>query len=233
MVTRLRSSWIWIGAIAATLTANSLNSPAIAATPTDGLPIVRSTVLQPDLSVPWSQPVRIIDPFEGESLAVFDQNYFTRSFRNTKSQVEVVSLWKPRSVSVLLAYSGRECSIGARRNFGIFAQHSFRSRHRSFGLGLGYSPFNDFHDDFHDDFSSSVCVANNGIQKITKLSIKVKDLVFQIENKNGQFPISSELATALKTAPEQNAQLRAIADNGEIIDSAIGLGTVKAWRSIY
>ncbi len=230
MLTRLRGSWIWMGAIAATLTASSLNSRAIAApTPTDGLPIVRSAVLQPDLRVPWSQPVRVIDPFEGESLAVFDQNYFTRSFRNIKSQVEVISLWQPKSVSVLLAYSGRECSTSARRNFGLVARHSFPLRHRSFSFGLGYHPF----DDFRDDFSNSVCATNNGIQKITKLSIKVNDLVFQIDNKNGQFPISADLATALKTAPEENAQLRAIADNGEIIDSAIGLGTVKAWRSIY
>lgn len=247
MLTRLISSWIRTGTIAAIVTASLLSSRVIGAernvgeiaaqTPTPGLPIVRSTILQPNLRVPWSQPVRVIDPFEGESLAVFDQNYFARSFRNTNSQVKVVSLWKPDSVRVLLAYSGRECTIST-RNFGGFARRSVPLRHRLYASRLGYYPFGYFYDDFPD----SICVANNGTQKITGLSIKVGDdpkvgtapqRVFQLENKNGQFLITSELATALKNAPEQTVQLRAIADNGEVIDSAIGKGTVRAWRSIY
>lgn len=214
------SSWVRTGAIAVMIT-SVLSSRAIAAqTSTTELPIVRSAILQPALRVPWSQPVKVIDPFEGESLAVFDQNYFFRSFSNNSSQVEVVSLWKPDSVRVLLAYSSRKCTI---------ARHSFSLHHRFSTSRRGYYPFGYF----NDGFSDSVCVINNDTQKITGLSIKIGDRVFQLENKNGQFPVNSELATALKNAPEQNAQLRAIADNGEVIDSAIGKGTVRAWRSIY
>ncbi|MBW4419967.1 MAG: hypothetical protein KME13_12160 [Myxacorys californica WJT36-NPBG1] len=247
MLTCLMRSWIRTGTIsalcnsvgiAALVTTSLLSSPAMSAdrnlgklaaqTSTSGLPIVRSSILQPNLRVPWSQPVRVIDPFEGESLAVFDQNYFPRSFRNTNSQVKVVSLWKPDSVRVLLAYSGRECAISSRHNFGGLARHSFPFHRRLHASRFGYYPFGYFYDDFPD----SICVANNGVQKITELSVKAGDRVFQLQNKNGQFPINPELATALRNAP-QNVQLRAIADNGEVVDSAIGQGTVKAWRSIY
>ncbi|MGG6266578.1 hypothetical protein ACQ4M3_24725 [Leptolyngbya sp. AN03gr2] len=219
MLSRLISSSICTSAIAALLTSSVLTSPAIAAQPSD-LPIVRSSILQPDLRVPWSQPVRVIDPFEGESLAVFDQNYFSRSFRNTNAQVKIVSLWKPESVRVLLAYSGRNCTI---------ARSTFPLRRRLYASKLGYYPFGYFHNDFPD----SVCVVNNGTQKITGLSVRVGDRVFSLNNKEGQFPITSDLAAALKNAPEQNVQLRATADNGEVVDSAIGIETVRAWRRIY
>lgn len=198
-----------------------LGSRAIAAeSPTAELPIVRSSVLQPDLRVPWSQPVRVIDPFEGESLAVFDQNYFARSFRNRNGQVKIISLWKPDSVRVLLAYSGRECTI---------PQRAFPLHRRLYASRFGHYPLQHFDDGFPD----SVCIVDSGIEKITGLSVKVGEQVFRLANQNGQFPISAELATALKSAPEQNVQLRATADNGEIVDSAIGVGTIRAWKRIY
>jgi hypothetical protein len=207
------------GALLVIMMSSVLGSRAIAAqATTTALPIVRSSILQPDLRVPWSQPVRLIDAFEGESLAVFDQNYFSRSFRNRNGQVKVTSLWKPDSVRVLLSYAGRECTI-ARRSFPLY-RRLYASR---FGH---YYPFD-------DSFPDSVCIVNSGTEKITGLSVKVGERVFQLENKDGQFPISSELAAALKTAPEQNVQLRATADNGEIVDSPIGQGTIRAWRSIY
>jgi hypothetical protein len=221
MLSRLISSWMRNGAILAVVMSSVLGSRAIAAqTTATEFPIVRSSILQPDLRVPWSQPVRVIDPFEGQSLAVFDQNYFSRSFHNRNGQVKVVSLWKPDSVRVLLAYSGRECTTTRR---------AFPLHRRLYASRFGYLPF----DTLDDGFPNSVCFANSGTEKVTGLSVKVGDRVFQLENQNGQFSISSELASALKTAPEQNVQLRATGDNGEVVDSAIGQGTVRAWRSIY
>ncbi|MCC5626672.1 hypothetical protein [Nostoc sp. CHAB 5715] len=38
------------------------------------LPVVKSAGLSPDMDVPWSKAVRIVDPFEGEFLGVFDRN---------------------------------------------------------------------------------------------------------------------------------------------------------------
>ncbi|NDJ15754.1 hypothetical protein [Myxacorys almedinensis] len=236
MLSRLMSSWMRNGAILAVVMSSVLDSRAIALRPSEGialqtpsaeLPIVRSSILQPNLRVPWSQPVRVIDAFEGESLAVFDQNYFSRSFRNSNGQVKVVSLWKPNAVRVLLAYSGRECTIGTRRNFGAIAHRSFHRR--LYASRFGYYPFGYF----DDGFPNSVCIVNNGTEKITGLSVKVGERVFQLDNKNGQFPITSELATVLKSAPEQNVHLRATADNGEVVDSVIGQATVRAWKRIY
>lgn len=220
MLTRTINSWVRNGALVAVVMASVLGSRATALSKPSELPIVRSSVLQPNLRVPWSRPVRVVDPFEGESLAVFDQNYFSRSFRNTNNQVKIVSLWKPDSVSVLLAYSGRQCAT-ARRSFPLYRQ--------LYASKLRYHPFSYFYDDFPD----TVCVVNNGTQKVTGLSIKAGDRIFKLESKNGQFVINPALATALKNAPEQTVLLRAIADNGEVIDSAIGRGTVRAWRSIY
>jgi hypothetical protein len=163
--------------------------------------------------------VNLIDPFEGKSIAVFDQNYFARSFRNRNGQVKVVSLWKPDSVRVLLAYSNRECAIA----------QPFLLQHRFYASRLGYYP--DHY--FEDGFSDSICIVNGGTEKVIRLSVKVGEQIFQLQNQDGQFPISAKLATALKAAPEKDVKLRITADNGEVVDSAIGQGTVKAWRSIY
>lgn len=76
------------------------------------LPIVRSAALDPGIDVPWSQPVRIIDPFEGEYVGIFDKNFFYRRILNTNARIQVVSLWRNDSVRFLLAYSDRDCSFG-------------------------------------------------------------------------------------------------------------------------
>lgn len=73
------------------------------------LPTVRSAALDIGIDVPWSQPVRIVDPFEGEYIGIFDKNYFYQRLLNTNVRVQVVSLWKPDSVRFLLAYSERDC----------------------------------------------------------------------------------------------------------------------------
>lgn len=76
------------------------------------LPIVRSATLDPGIDVPWSQPVRIVDPFEGEYIGIFDKNYFYQRLLNANVRVQVVSLWRPDSVRFLLAYNERECYRG-------------------------------------------------------------------------------------------------------------------------
>ena len=76
------------------------------------LPVVRSTALDPSINVPWSQPVKIIDPFEGEYVGIFDKNYFYQHLLNTNVRVQVVSLWQRNSVRFLLAYRDRDCYSG-------------------------------------------------------------------------------------------------------------------------
>lgn len=76
------------------------------------LPIVKSAALGTDMDVPWSKPVRIEDPFEGNYVGIFDRNYFWRDFLNTNARIEVISLWRPSSIRVLMAYKDRNCSYG-------------------------------------------------------------------------------------------------------------------------
>ncbi|BAY59690.1 hypothetical protein NIES2135_65670 (plasmid) [Leptolyngbya boryana NIES-2135] len=85
------------------------------------------------------------------------------------------------SVRLLLAYSDRECTIAQRpfpRYRGLYV-----SRFRYYPL-----------DAFDDGFPDSVCFTNSGTEKVTGLSVKVGERVFQLENKNGLFLISSEIA---------------------------------------
>ncbi len=76
------------------------------------LPIVRSAALDTGIDVPWSQPVRVVDPFEGEYIGIFDKNYFYQRLLNANVRVQVVSLWRPDSVRFLLAYNERDCQWG-------------------------------------------------------------------------------------------------------------------------
>ena len=84
------------------------DSRAIAA----DLPVVKSAVLGASLNVPWSQPVKVVDPFEGDYLAVFDRNYFYRRFLNQSTKTEVVSLWSRKFIRLLLADRDRNCFSG-------------------------------------------------------------------------------------------------------------------------
>lgn len=76
------------------------------------LPVVQSAALGTNIDVPWSQPVKIEDPFEGENVGIFDKNYFYQRLLNTNARVEVISLWQPDSIRLLLAYSDRDCRSG-------------------------------------------------------------------------------------------------------------------------
>lgn len=75
------------------------------------LPVVRSAAMGTNLNVPWSKPVKIIDPFEGSYVGIFDKNYFFRYFLGTYTKIEIVSLWSRNSIRLLLTYSGRDCSL--------------------------------------------------------------------------------------------------------------------------
>ncbi|MHC5738626.1 hypothetical protein [Nostoc sp.] len=72
-------------------------------------PVVKSAGLSPDMNVPWSKAVRIVDPFEGEFLGVFDRNslggYLYREGSN-----QVISLWTPSSIRVLVTVNSGQAS---------------------------------------------------------------------------------------------------------------------------
>lgn len=76
------------------------------------LPVVESAALSTNIDVPWSQPVKIVDPFEGEDVGIFDKNYFYKRLLNNNTWVEVISLWQRDSIRLLLAYSDRNCFSG-------------------------------------------------------------------------------------------------------------------------
>jgi hypothetical protein len=93
------------------LSSESTEKKGKLAVPTTDYPIVESTNLDTNLNVPWSQPVRIKDTFEGESIGIFDRHYFYNRILDTNARIEVVSLWSPDSIRFLLAYSDRDCDF--------------------------------------------------------------------------------------------------------------------------
>jgi len=76
-------------------------------------PTVKSAGLEPNLRVPWSEPVRVTDPFEGNFLAVFDRH----DLQDSRSR-KVISLWSRDSIRVLLTNDRRRCGLGL--GVGIF-----------------------------------------------------------------------------------------------------------------
>lgn len=85
------------------------------------LPIVKSAALGTNMDVPWSKPVKIEDPFEGDYIGIFDRNYFNSNFLDTEARIEVVSLWSRDSIRFLLAYGDRDCYGGySFHHYGIF-----------------------------------------------------------------------------------------------------------------
>jgi hypothetical protein len=73
------------------------------------LPVVDSSALGTSRNLPWSEPVQVNDPFEGNFVGVFDRNYFYDRFLNTSARIEVQSLWSPQSVRFLLLTRDRDC----------------------------------------------------------------------------------------------------------------------------
>jgi hypothetical protein len=77
------------------------------------------------------------------------------------------------------------------------------------------------------------CFSSNANKNIIGAFVKVGDRVFQLDSENGAFIVSDKLAKALRNAPVENARIRLVVEGGEDIDSEIGEGTVKAWRTVY
>jgi hypothetical protein len=85
-----------------------LSPQVVAAQSAEKLPIVKSAGLNPYVSVPWSKPVQVEDPFEGSFVAVFDRNDLQNyPYRSRK----VISLWSRDSVRVLLAGDLQRCGV--------------------------------------------------------------------------------------------------------------------------
>jgi len=164
------------------------------------LPVVDSAALGTNRSLPWSEPVQISDPFEGNFVGVFDRNYFYDGLLNTSARVEVQSLWSPQSVRVLLFTRDRNC--------------------------LG-TPL------YSGTVSDLSCSQLNNSRNVIQLFIRIRDQVFQVSGQNSIFPVSSELAQALQTAPDDNVSIRLVTESGETIDSEIGQETVDAWKRVY
>ncbi|MEH2415470.1 hypothetical protein [Nostoc sp.] len=73
------------------------------------LPVVKSVGLSPNMDVPWSKPVRIVDPFEGEFLGVFDRNSLGGNLYREGSE-QVLSLWTPSSIRVLVTVNSGQAT---------------------------------------------------------------------------------------------------------------------------
>jgi hypothetical protein len=71
------------------------------------LPVVKSAGLSPDINVPWSKTVRIVDPFEGEFIGVFDRNSLG-GYLYREGSKQVLSLWTPLSIRVLVTVNSGE-----------------------------------------------------------------------------------------------------------------------------
>ncbi|NJN87560.1 MAG: hypothetical protein HC881_16160 [Leptolyngbyaceae cyanobacterium SL_7_1] len=66
------------------------------------LQVVDSAALGTSRRLPWSEPVQVNDPFEGNFIGGFDRNYFYDRLLNTSTRIEVQSLWTPETVRFLL-----------------------------------------------------------------------------------------------------------------------------------
>lgn len=102
--------------LAATLSILAVSAVSVSAA--NNLRSVNSAALGISRNHPWSEPVQINDPFEGNFIGVFDRNYFYDRLLNTNSRIEVQSLWSPQSVRFLLITSDRNCRTGSIR-YGI------------------------------------------------------------------------------------------------------------------
>ncbi|ESA33613.1 hypothetical protein N836_20805 [Leptolyngbya sp. Heron Island J] len=77
------------------------------------------------------------------------------------------------------------------------------------------------------------CSEFSNARNIIQLFIKFDGDVFQVDGQNNVFSVSDELAQALQNAPETTLDIRLVTESGEAIDSKIGEGTVRAWKTVY
>lgn len=183
------------------------------ATASTDFPIVKSVGLKPDMHVPWSKPVKVTDPFEGDFLAVFDRNYLG-GYLYLEGAKQVISLWTRKNVRVLLTENSGE--YGSSYSPGFLYP---RSHYLGYNAGF-LEP--------RPDYLEFVTT-----RKVVKLLLRIGEQVFQLEGSNGTFVVNERVATALKNAPQKNLDIRLVLEGGETVDSQIGEDTVKAWQTIY
>ncbi|MEM9770342.1 MAG: hypothetical protein AAF889_01855 [Cyanobacteria bacterium P01_D01_bin.73] len=70
---------------------------------------VMSSALGVERDLPWSEPVQINDPFEGEFVGVFDRHFFSKRLLNTTVRVEIQSLWTRNFIRVLSTVRDVDC----------------------------------------------------------------------------------------------------------------------------
>ncbi|MEN9216884.1 MAG: hypothetical protein Q6K90_06135 [Gloeomargarita sp. HHBFW_bins_162] len=164
------------------------------------MPVVESAALAVGMQVPWSQPVRVNDPFEGENLGVFDRHEFSRG---DIPRVTVLSLWQPQRVRFLVGL-GTQCT-------------------RAYVGYIFYFPIGGFS-----------CSQIDTSRKISEVVLKIGETNWSLtQGQNNTFPISQDLANALGQAPETKVLIRLVTEAGELIDSEIGVNTVRSWRQIF
>jgi hypothetical protein len=81
--------------------------------------------------------------------------------------------------------------------------------------------------------SGLVCSEISSSRKLTALYLKLGEKVLHLSGENNLFSVSDELATILQQIPDENVKIRLVTENGELIDSEIGKGTVNAWKAVY
>ncbi|UBF26981.1 hypothetical protein K9N68_03095 [Kovacikia minuta CCNUW1] len=198
---------------------------AAQSSPTTNFPIVKSTELSPYLNIPWSQPVQVVDPFEGSFLAVFDRNDIRSRALGYSGVGNIVSLWSRKSIQMSLTVNQGACASRS-----LFSPYPLYAGHGRF---RGYPRF--YRSPFFSPtyFYDPPCIHFITSRTVQKLLLKVGNQVLRLEGENSVFQVSDAVAVALRQAPTQNVDIRLVLEGGETVDSQIGKGTVLAWRSIY
>lgn len=142
--------------------------------------------------VPYSEPVLVRDPFDGDYLAVIDKN-FLGNLRVSGRQEGIVTNWSENYIRVFAYSIQKPCS----------------------GIDL-------------------FCPPSTTVKETSGLEIKIGDEVFRLEGNDGNFPVSAELAEALRNAPPGPAITRVtFEDSGAQTMNEIGAGTTEAWHTVY
>jgi hypothetical protein len=95
---------VWVG-LASDLSLAQSHGGKVAKAASE-IPIIESAALYPNLSVPWSRPVQVVDPFEGKFLAVFDRHYLGGKYGGDR---KVISAWSKDTVRILLNVRQDRC----------------------------------------------------------------------------------------------------------------------------
>jgi hypothetical protein len=163
-------------------------SPTPSQIDTSKFPTLRTRDWRSESNLPWSEPVVVVDEFEGNYLAVFDKNFNDNFWTDEKSGI--VSNWSRKHLRIYSYYSA-PCR-------GLFCQRKYV------------------------------------VNQASNVSIKIRDEVFRLEGKAGNFNLPEALTYALKTSPPERTRIKIMfEDNGREVISDIGEGTVKAWKTVY